>query len=83
MNKNYDCLLSISVDFNNTKSIPEVVNISCGEIDSSKRFFNGKRSTLLIQVINNKKDAISFNSNRASNILNCYLRTSYQVLLLE
>ena len=63
MYKTMICLLSISVEFNNAKSIPEVVNISCDEIDSSKRFFNGKRSALLIQVINNKKDVISFNSN--------------------
>ena len=63
MYKTMICLLSISVDFNNSKSIPEVINIRCDEIDSSKRFFNGKRSTLLIQVINNKKDVISFNSN--------------------
>ena len=57
------CLLSLSIDFNDAKSLPEVINIHCDEIDSSKRFFNGKRSTLLVQVINNKKDVVSFNSN--------------------
>ena len=39
MNKTVICLLSLSIDFNDAKSIPEVINIHCDEIDSSKRFF--------------------------------------------
>ena len=63
MYKTMICLLSISVDFNDAKSIPEVVNIHCDEIDSSKRFLMERDPLYLVQVINNKKDVISFNSN--------------------
>ena len=56
------CLLSISLNFKD-QTIPEVVNVHCNGIDTNQRLLNGKRSDLLIQVINSKKDNISYNSN--------------------
>ena len=56
------CLLSISLNFTD-QTIPEVVNVHCKEIDTNQRLLNGKRSDLLIQIINSKKDNISYNSD--------------------
>ena len=54
------CLLCISLGFNND-SIPEVVNVHCSEIDTRQRLLNGKRSDMLIQIIDEKKNNISYN----------------------
>ena len=55
-------VLSVSITFT-TNDIPDTSSIYCSEINLNKRLFNGKRSNLLIQIINNQKHQISFNAN--------------------
>ena len=63
INKTLICVLSIGVNFMNS-TIPDILNIHCDQIDMSQRLMNGKRSDILIQLINsNEKNQVSFNSN--------------------